>query len=200
MTDPTIEPAAGLPDPPSRRRLLSTLAISLAVAGLVLVSAVLPAEYGIDPLGVGRALGLDRLGNPATAGATAPPMPASQGGRVYQQAIKSETVEVPIGAGEEIEYKVGMVEESTALYRWTSTAPLYSDFHAEPYNDLDGGPVRYLESEGISTQSGAIRAPFSGLHGWYWRNESGQPVTVTLEVTGYWTHFKEVHRAPIAGD
>ncbi|HVS15376.1 MAG TPA: hypothetical protein VMV46_15725 [Thermoanaerobaculia bacterium] len=199
MTEPSFAASAGAPELPTRARLLATLAVSLVVAAVLLVTTVLPAEYGIDPTGVGRALGLDRLGSPSTAGAPAPPMPASEGGRVHDQEIKRETVEVAIGAREEIEYKVGMVAGATALYRWSSTAPLYSDFHAEPYNDLDGSPVRYLESEGASAQTGAIRAPFSGLHGWYWRNESAEPVTVTLEVTGFWTHFKEVHRAPISG-
>ena len=46
----------------SRRRLLvSTLVAALAAAG-ILIAFVLPAEYAIDPLGIGRLGGLDALG------------------------------------------------------------------------------------------------------------------------------------------
>jgi hypothetical protein len=195
MSDSTTDPtAAVLPAPLSRGRLLATLAISLAVAGLLLVTTVLPAEYGIDPTGVGGLLGLDRLGSPAGV-APPPPMADSSGGRVLDQPIKSETIEIPIGPGEEVEHKVGMVEGSSVLFQWTSTGSLYSDFHAHPYNDLDGSEIRYRETDGVSAESGAITAPYSGFHGWYWRNDGDQPVTVTLEVTGFFTHTKELHRA-----
>ncbi|MBK8649645.1 MAG: hypothetical protein IPN16_24520 [Gemmatimonadetes bacterium] len=39
----------------------STLA-ALALAGALLLTVVLPAEYGIDPTGVGRLLGLTQMG------------------------------------------------------------------------------------------------------------------------------------------
>jgi hypothetical protein len=47
---------------PSSRALLRSTLIALAVAGSLLVTVVLPAEYGIDPTGVGRVLGLTRMG------------------------------------------------------------------------------------------------------------------------------------------
>jgi len=47
---------------PSTRRLLKATALAIAVAGIILVTTVLPAEYGIDPTGVGSHLGLDVLG------------------------------------------------------------------------------------------------------------------------------------------
>lgn len=47
--------------PGSARLLRSTIAAALGAAGL-LVTMVLPAEYGIDPTGVGRILGLTRMG------------------------------------------------------------------------------------------------------------------------------------------
>ena len=43
--------------PPSGRRIGLSVLGALAVAGIVLVTAVLPAEYGIDPTGIGGALG-----------------------------------------------------------------------------------------------------------------------------------------------
>src|SRR6185503_2121247 len=54
-------PMNALP-PSSRRRLLLSTVIALLVAGVILITVVLPAEYGIDPLRIGSLTGLDVLG------------------------------------------------------------------------------------------------------------------------------------------
>lgn len=46
---------------PSTAKLLKATAIAIAVAGVLLVTIVMPAEYGIDPTGVGAKLGLTTL-------------------------------------------------------------------------------------------------------------------------------------------
>ena len=48
-------------EPPSAKKLLTSSMIALALAGVVLVTLILPAEYGIDPTGLGGAMGLTRL-------------------------------------------------------------------------------------------------------------------------------------------
>ena len=53
------------PAPPSRRRILTATAVAFVTAVVVLVTAVLPAEYGIDPLGTGKMLGLTALAGTA---------------------------------------------------------------------------------------------------------------------------------------
>ena len=50
-----------LPHLPTTGRLLRATALSFLVAGILLVTIVLPAEYGVDPTGIGRMLGLDAL-------------------------------------------------------------------------------------------------------------------------------------------
>lgn len=47
---------------PSAQRLLRSTVIAAATAAVLLVTAVLPAEYGVDPTGVGRVLGLTEMG------------------------------------------------------------------------------------------------------------------------------------------
>lgn len=49
-------------DLPSTARLLRSTAIAAGVAAALLVTVVLPSEYGIDPTGAGRALGLTEMG------------------------------------------------------------------------------------------------------------------------------------------
>ena len=47
---------------PSSRQLVRSTAVAAAVAAGLLVTVVLPSEYGVDPTGVGRALGLTEMG------------------------------------------------------------------------------------------------------------------------------------------
>lgn len=66
---------------PSLQRLLKATAIAIVVASVLLITTVLPAEYGFDPTGIGAKLGLNKLGEAAAA--TQPvvnetPVPAKQ--------------------------------------------------------------------------------------------------------------------------
>jgi len=54
------KPSAG--DLPSSGRLLRSTAVAIVAAASILVTVVLPAEYGIDPTGAGRLLGLTEMG------------------------------------------------------------------------------------------------------------------------------------------
>jgi hypothetical protein len=68
---------------PSTKQLLRSTAIAIASAAAILVTVVLPAEYGIDPTGIGRSLGLTEMGEikmqlaaEAAADRAATPVPA----------------------------------------------------------------------------------------------------------------------------
>jgi hypothetical protein len=39
----------------------------------------------------------------------------------------------------------------------------------------------------VSQSSGALIAPFTGVHGWYWLNKTAAPVTLTLHASGFYT-------------
>lgn len=47
---------------PTSRQLIRSTLIAAAVAGALLITIVLPAEYSIDPTGIGNVLGLKRMG------------------------------------------------------------------------------------------------------------------------------------------
>ena len=55
MTSHTTHPL------PSLSQLIKATAAALIVAGAILITTVLPAEHGIDPTGIGKALGLAKL-------------------------------------------------------------------------------------------------------------------------------------------
>ena len=49
-------------DLPSSRQLLRSTLLAAIAAAVLLITVVLPAEYGIDPTGVGRTLRLTEMG------------------------------------------------------------------------------------------------------------------------------------------
>ena len=59
MTDPNT---VRIQQQPSSRTLLRSTFLAATVAAVLLATVVLPAEYGVDPTGVGRVLGLTKMG------------------------------------------------------------------------------------------------------------------------------------------
>ena len=99
-----------------------------------------------------------------------------------QQRHDEVTLVIPDGG--ELEYKLAMALGGRLDYSWrTDGPPIYVDFHGEKTGDDSGAFTRHKNGE-FTTDSGALIAPFDGRHGWFWRNSSGQSVTVTLEMRG----------------
>src|SRR5579862_307176 len=70
------ETSAVLIEGPSKQQILRATAVAILVAMAILFTAVLPAEYGIDPLHTGAALGLMNLSRATSGGATAAASPS----------------------------------------------------------------------------------------------------------------------------
>lgn len=70
---------------PSSRQLLISTVGAAAVASVLLVTTVLPAEYGIDPTGLGKVLGLTQMGEIKTTLAA-----EAEGDAANAQAAKQE--------------------------------------------------------------------------------------------------------------
>ena len=49
-------------DLPSTGKLIKSTVLAAIAAGVLLVTVVMPSEYGIDPTGVGQMLGLTEMG------------------------------------------------------------------------------------------------------------------------------------------
>jgi hypothetical protein len=175
-----------------RERLAIAAGAALLAAGLILVTIVLPAEYAVDPLGTGARLGLLELGTvgqqveqlEAAAATNAPGQTAIVAGQ--ERPFARETVDFVIAPGEGMEYKYRLEKGRALLYSWKATAPVNYELHAEP----DGGPRGYAQSyekrDAVQEASGTLTAPFTGIHGWFWENKTGQPVTVTLQSAGFY--------------
>ena len=175
-----------------RNRIAVAAAAALLVAGLVLVMFVLPAEYGVDPLGTGARVGLVELGVVGQQVAALEAAAQETGGSevpiivAQDRGYQEETVEFSVAAGEGMEYKYRLDQGEALLYSWAATGPVNYELHAEP----DGAPQGYAQTyelrQGVSQASGTLTAPFSGIHGWFWENLSDEPITVTLTAAGFY--------------
>ncbi len=201
-------------DLPTTGQLLKSTGIAAAVASVLLVTVVLPAEYGVDPTRIGSVFGLTEMGRikrqlaeeaaadaaadaaaiDATPVSTAPaatpvaptattPAPTAPG------APRTDETVLTLQPDQGAEIKLVMEEGATARFTWTSSGgKINFDTHA------DRPGVSYLGYGKGSSQreEGVLTAAFTGSHGWFWRNRTGQPVTITLKTIGAYTEIKRV--------
>lgn len=174
-----------------RHRIAAAAGAALLAAGLILVMFVLPAEFGVDPLGTGARAGLLDLGlTGQQVEALEQAAAAGDAGQAtlivpQERTFQTETVEFTVGPREGMEYKYRLDKGEALLYSWRTPTPVAYEFHAEP----DGAPRGYAqtyEKNQASQASGTLTAPFSGIHGWYWENLSDQAITVILTTAGYY--------------
>lgn len=171
-----------LAQPPSAKKLLLATGISLAVAAILLVTVVLPAEYDIDPLGTGEALGLVVLGEGTGA------IPVREDGLRPREAtyrVDRRTFEIPPDG--EVEWKYRLEAGETMVYSWEASNWVRSEMHSERDGAPEGTAQFFEVAEETLHRHGSYTAPFPGIHGWYWLNETGDTVTVTLRTAGFFT-------------
>ncbi|MDX1527080.1 MAG: hypothetical protein R3337_00550 [Gammaproteobacteria bacterium] len=183
---------------PTKAELIRATAIALVVAVAVLVTTILPAEYGVDPIGAGRALGLDKLNASSlptaeiTRSANAIPL---EGAALASAdvSLKMDALTVVVPAYEGIELKATMKAGQTLVFDWrTDGAALYTDMHGEPPNPAENEFTSYWKENEQTAGRGALIASFDGTHGWYWQNMNEEPVTITAEVSGFYQDIRQI--------
>jgi hypothetical protein len=197
----TSQPSPEIPNHPSLSTLARTTAIALVVAGVILVTAVLPAEYGIDPVGTGHWLGLIDIAAPPlepvemtrSEGAALKPTANGPVGE-YPGQFKFDVYEVVLQPYEYVEYKYQLEQDATMVYSWTASSPVLQDFHGERAGAAENGAPaeESFDKRDREAADGSFTAPFAGIHGWYWENAGGEPVTVRLTTSGFYTAAVEI--------
>ncbi|MCC3860167.1 hypothetical protein [Pseudemcibacter aquimaris] len=173
---------------PSSEKLIKSTIIAAAVAGVLAVTVVLPSEYGVDPTGVGSALGLKSMGEIKNSGSSAANIIAS--GTVGDERtdeftnMKKDVATIDVPLGGQLEYKFDMNKGDRMIFEWAvEEGEIYYDFHGEPEGDTTGFYESFADSTGRSAL-GTFTAPFTGSHGWYFRNESDGDLKVILSTKG----------------
>jgi len=180
----------------SARRLLAQLAAAAALAALITLAVVWPAELQRDPTGFGRFSGLLAQSVPLAA---AP---------LYGGSYRSQTIDIPLRFGQDLEFKLALRKGATLVYRWQVIGPhpapdaqaeqldiepgapgpdrVYVDFHGESLPPAAPLLQSYRKQDAALRAQGALVAPFDGVHGWYWLNDSQQPVLLRLQIAGFY--------------
>ena len=173
---------------PSVKSLIWSCISSVLIATVIFVIAVLPAEYNIDPTGLGEKLGLTVLSQTGDDTLKASIISCPETTELTPENTVTQkwkdTVVITVPANKGLEYKFYIAKDEKLEFIWnTDGEALYFDFHGEPEGDKTG----YFKSFKESTQnqsSGTLSVPFTGSHGWYWQNKSNKPVTIILKTRG----------------
>jgi hypothetical protein len=175
----------------AREKIAVAAGFALLVAGALLLTVVLPAEYGLDPFGTGERLGLMAL---AEAGELPVPTEIASGPsrtlNTRSSVYKVDSRQFQLAPTEGMEFKYHIEENGGLLYTWNATGTVDFEFHGEP----DGAKAGVYQSYELSVGdrgAGSFTAPFTGIHGWYWQNKGTTPVTVTLTSAGFYTRATE---------
>jgi hypothetical protein len=192
-------------------QLLKSLIIAILIGAVVLITAVLPAEYGLDPLGTGKLFGfsklyqennktnsslnfkkikMEKLGSPQS---TPTPSEADNPPPEVQYTEREDTIEVMVPAKKGIEYKFKSLKYGSTKYEWaTNKGIVYIDFHGEVKQEKPPENVFY-ESYTLAysnNMAGTLTAPFEGKHGWYFRNDTNEDIVVSIRLNGQYDLLK----------
>jgi hypothetical protein len=171
---------------PTISQLIRAIAISIVIATVILVVAVLPAEYRLDPTGLGERIGLLRpltsvvdLSTPVSAAAAATVTKS-------ETPYRADEMTLTLKPGQEAEIKATMKEGGSFVFGWNvEGGKVEFDMHGEPL-DGSGAATSYWKGEDTASANGTFHAPFDGRHGWFWQNLTWEPVTIRLKTSGYY--------------
>jgi hypothetical protein len=157
---------------PSSKNILKATGVAFVVGLIILLAAILPAEFGVDPLGIGELTGviaLSRSENPFEA---------------KLEMHRTDYVEFELGPFQSVEYKYTMDLDAPMVFTWIADREVYFDMHAEPAGIGEEGAESFEQGNDVS-RTGSFHAPFAGIHGWFWENRGLSTVVVRLYASGF---------------
>jgi hypothetical protein len=165
-----------------------------------IVTVSLLAASALAPLGLvvtGLAQTQQPL-NPVGGQPGGPPISPKPGGPLTPSDItyKVDAIEFFLTPDQFVEYKFRLKTGAQMIFNWKASAPVAVDFHTVP----DGKPISASETYMRGTAKngqGTYRAPYPGLHGWYWKNEGKEPVTIILNASGFFTEARMFSGDPV---
>jgi len=157
----------------SASQLKTSLLSSIGLAVISLICFVLPAEFGIDPTGIGRLLGVHSMSQPQV-----------QALSIESHQAQEDLAEFVLAPFESIEYKYVLAQNQSLTFSWRTEADVEFDLHSEAQGTDPEDAVTFAKGAGRA-QHGTYVAPFDGVHGWFWENRGTSEVTVRLKTTTY---------------
>tara|TARA_Y100001956_G_scaffold58656_1_gene57965 strand:+ start:3398 stop:4060 length:663 start_codon:yes stop_codon:yes gene_type:complete len=207
---------------PTTKQLARSTVIALATAIVLLITVILPAEYAIDPTGMGRVLGLTEMGeikaqlaqeaeedqaNSAVVAATktvqSKPVKAEPEVAPQQLEVTSPNPEAAVAAEAVwkdkimLSLKPGQGAEVKLVMEKGQVAQFEWTSKGGPVNydthgDGNGRSISYEKGRGVPNDEGELVAAFTGNHGWFFRNRNDNVVMVILRTNGAYAEMKRV--------
>jgi len=131
---------------PSSKKLLKSTAIAAVSAIVVLVTCVMPAEYAIDPTGIGKVLGLSKMGEIKQSLAEesengigeaqvasipnqvkqetenlSSALPLGSSSKMPMPPIAKETISLELKPNQATEVKLSMPKDASVAFDWKSS-------------------------------------------------------------------------------
>ena len=177
---------------PSKRAIAKATFVAAAIAIVLLFTAILPAEYGYDPLHTGAALGLTALAKATGANPNSSPVPAATY-TPQPKIYKVDSEDFLLTPGQGVEFKYHMQKGAVMVYSWKASDKLTFEFHGEP--DQKPNPDYFDSYElddkvGKDQFHGSFTAPSTGIHGWFWKNSTDKRVEMHLATAGFYDSAK----------
>ena len=191
-------------DLPTSAQLLKSTIIAIIVIVILFVMVILPAEYGTDPTGVGKLLGLKEMGDIKMSLLEESQNESLQESEPFSidtdsveaekisDTINEDVVEITIEPGKAIEIKLEMKIGDVVQYEWrTIKGGLNYNLHGDGYKGSKKS-INYKKGRMVPSDSGELKAEFDGYHGWFWRNREKFSVTVILQTSGDYIRIKQM--------
>jgi hypothetical protein len=203
---------------PTSAQLLRSTFMAIVAAAAILVSVVLPAEYAIDPTGIGRMLGLAEMGEikaqlaaeaekdraAGQQGAVPVAVPTSDRrsgllDRLFAEFLVSPAAAQTTPARRNDEMSITLKPGEGAEVKMVMVQGAKVNFswavtggvvNFDLHGDGGGQETSYQKGRGVPGADGVLEAAFDGNHGWFWRNRGTSDVTVTLRTSGSYAEIK----------
>ena len=107
------------------------------------------------------------------------------------RAVRKERLELTLAPKEGKEIKLTLNKVERARYVWyTDGAAANFDGHSDSVkHKID---YKSWQKGRSQREEGELVAEFDGKHGWFWRNRTSKPMTITLQVEGEHSEIDEV--------
>lgn len=107
-----------------------------------------------------------------------------------EREFKVEEFKILVLNQSALEFKLDIKGGDVITYAWTTEMDnpelLTVEFHGHTEREGDEpGTVMFYKVHKGAEEQGALVAPFSGIHGWYLKNDSDQDIYVQLRVAGF---------------
>jgi hypothetical protein len=97
-----------------------------------------------------------------------------------------DEVSYTLAPTEGVEVKLVMEAGAVAEFYWTANGAVVA---YDTHGDGDSS-ISYEKGRDVADQTGTLTAAFTGNHGWFWRNRTEAPLTITLFVRGDYSEMK----------